>query len=174
MSAPPSDIDVALNELEARLERLRSLYEQYFIGIEKLEPSIPRQDVDRRIYALRKVQIRNTAKRYKLQNLIQRYNTFQQYWLRTCREIENGTYHRHVARAQSRFGDVPMTAAGRRRARLASRGEQQEAAQEKAKATQSAESDLDALLSEDPESAMASALAAAEQIVIAPREAPAP
>ena len=61
MSAPPSDIDVALNELEARLERLRSLYEQYFIGIEKLEPSIPRQDVDRRIYALRKTQIRNTA-----------------------------------------------------------------------------------------------------------------
>ena len=78
MAAPGSDIDVELHELEARLERLRSLYEQYFIGIEKLEPSIPRQDVYRRIYALRKVQIRNTAERFKLQNMIQRYNAFQQ------------------------------------------------------------------------------------------------
>lgn len=121
MAAPGSDLDVALDELEARLERLRSLYEQYFIGIEKIEPSIPRQDVDRRIYALRKVQIRNTAKRFKLQNIIQRYNTFQQYWLRICREIENGTYHRHVARAQSRFGDVGLTAAAKRRARLGNR-----------------------------------------------------
>src|SRR6187401_595244 len=135
MAAPQSDIDVALDELETRLERLRALYEQYFIGIEKLEPSIPRKDVDRRIYALRKVQIRNTAKRFKLQNLIQRYNTFQQYWLRTCREIENGTYHRHVARAQSRFGDVPLTAAARRRARLQKGSEEQAVADQKERAT---------------------------------------
>ena len=114
MAAASNEIDVALEELEKRLERLSALYEQYFIGIEKLEPSIPRQDVDRRIHALRKTQIRNTAKRFKLQNIIQRYNAFQQYWLRTCREIENGTYHRHVIRAQNRFGDVQMTAAARR------------------------------------------------------------
>ena len=148
MSVPPNEIDGALQELEARLERLRSLYEQYFIGIEKLEPSIPRQDVDRRIYALRKTQIRNTAKRFKLQNIIQRYNTFQQYWLRICREIENGTYHRHVARAQSRFGDVPLTAAARRRARLQERSpdEQQEAAEQVERANQRTEDDLLALL----------------------------
>src|SRR6187399_2475260 len=126
MAAPGSELDVALDELEARLERLRSLYEQYFIGIEKIEPSVSRQDVDRRIYALRKTQIRNTAKRFKLQNIIQRYNTFQQYWLRICREIENGTYHRHVAKAQSRFGDVPLTAAARRRARLRGADDQKE------------------------------------------------
>src|SRR5262245_14156392 len=118
MASAGTDIDVALEELEARLERLRALYEQYFIGIEKIEPSVPRKDIDRRIHALRTVQIRNTAKRFKLQNIIQRYNTFQQYWLRVCREIENGTYHRHVARAQNRFGEVPLTAAARRRARL--------------------------------------------------------
>ena len=135
MAAPGNEIDVALDELEKRLERLRSLYEQYFIGIERIEPSIPRQDVDRRIHALRKTQIRNTAKRFKLQNIIQRYNAFQQYWVRICREIENGTYHRHVARAQSRFGDVPMTAAARRRARLQVPTEQQrEAAEQKSRA----------------------------------------
>src|SRR6185503_1761031 len=138
MAAPSNEIDVALDELEKRLERLRSLYEQYFIGIEKIEPSVSRQDVDRRIHALRKTQIRNTAKRFKLQNIIQRYNAFQQYWVRICREIENGTYHRHLARAQSRFGDVPLTAAARRRARLQNRSaeEQKEAAEQKERVAQ--------------------------------------
>src|SRR3954462_543799 len=149
MAAPGNESDVALEELERRLERLRSLYEQYFIGIEKIEPSIPRQDVDRRIHALRKTQIRNTAKRFKLQNIIQRYNAFQQYWVRICREIENGTYHRHVARAQSRFGDVPLTAAARRRARVRKGPEDQEATDQKGRATRAAEDDLDALLAED-------------------------
>src|SRR5688572_28717293 len=142
MASPGNDIDVAIEELEARLERLRALYEQYFIGIEKIEPSVPRQDVDRRIYALSKVQIRSTAKRFKLQNIIQRYNAFQQYWLRVCREIENGTYHRHVARAQSRFGDVPLTIAGRKKARRkAEADEKRAAAENKERATRAAEDD---------------------------------
>lgn len=167
MASPGNEIDVALEELEARLERLRALYEQYFIGIEKLEPSVPRQDVDRRIYALRKIQIRNTAKRFKLQTIIQRYNAFQQYWLRVCREIENGTYHRHVARAQNRFGDVPLTAAMRRKARRkadAEEKEKQTAAEQKKRATRAAEDDLQALLAEDIEAALAGVLAAADEL----------
>ena len=62
--------------------------------VEVAEPAIPRKDIDRRIYVLRREKIRNTAKRFKLQTIIQRYNTFQQYWQRICREIENGTYKR--------------------------------------------------------------------------------
>ena len=88
----PQEIDLALDELENRLDRLRSLYEQYFLGFEKIEPAVARKDVDRRIYVMRREKIRNTGKRFKLQTLIQRYNTFQQYWQRICREIENGTY----------------------------------------------------------------------------------
>lgn len=97
-------IDDAINELELRLERLRSLYEQYFLGIEKIEPAVARKDVDRRIWLLRREKIRNTARRFKLQTIIQRYNTFQQYWQRICREIENGTYRRHLLRAERNFG----------------------------------------------------------------------
>lgn len=85
-----------LSDLEIRLERLRSLYEQYFIGIEKLEPAVPRKDVDRRFWELRKIRVRNTALRFRLQTLIQRYNTLQQYWVRICRQIENGTYVRQL------------------------------------------------------------------------------
>lgn len=109
------EIDIALDELENRLDRLRSLYEQYFLGIEKIEPSIARKDVDRRFWVLRRTQIRNTARRFRLQVLVQRYNTFQQYWARICREIENGTYHRHLLKAQKKFGEEPKTWAAKKR-----------------------------------------------------------
>ena len=90
----------------SRVDRLRSLYEQYFMGIERLEPTVPRKDVDRRIQSLRKEQIRNTALRFRFQMILQRYNTYQTHWMRICREIENGTYKRHLLkRAQQRFGD---------------------------------------------------------------------
>src|SRR5829696_9486077 len=93
-----------LGELESRIERLRALYEQFFMGIEKMEPQIPRKEVERRIWLLRREQIRNTGLRFKFQMLVQRYNSFQQYWGRVTREIENGTYRRDVLRAANRFG----------------------------------------------------------------------
>jgi hypothetical protein len=111
----PDESDIALEELEQRLERLRSLYEQYFLGIEKVEPTIARKDVDRRFWLLRRTKLRNTARRFRMQLLVQRYNTFQQYWMRICRQIEAGTYIRHVIRAEKRFGKEAVTIAAKRR-----------------------------------------------------------
>jgi hypothetical protein len=99
----PTEIEKLVGELELAVDRVRSLYEQYFMGIEKLEPTVPRKDVDRRIHVLRKEQIRNTAQRFRFQMILQRYNTYQTHWQRICREIESGTYKRHVIRAQQRF-----------------------------------------------------------------------
>jgi hypothetical protein len=98
------EVEKLIGELETALDRLRSLYDQYFVGIERIEPGVARKDVDRRLYLLRKEQIRNTALRYRFQMVLQRYNTLQTYWQRICREIENGTYKRHLMRAQRRFG----------------------------------------------------------------------
>jgi hypothetical protein len=110
------ELDIALEELELRVERLRALYEQYFLGFEKIEPNVARKDVERRIYVLRREKIRNTGKRFKLQTIIQRYNTFQMYWQRVCREIENGTYKRHVLRAERQLAPgQQLTIAARRR-----------------------------------------------------------
>ncbi len=100
-----------VGDLEIAVDRLRSLYEQYFMGIEKLEPTVPRKDVDRRIYVLRKEQIRNTAQRFRFQMILQKYNTYQTHWMRICREIENGTYKRHLLKARQRFGDDKPVAA---------------------------------------------------------------
>jgi hypothetical protein len=100
-----AEIEGLVAELESRLDRLRSLYDQYFMGIEKLEPNVPRKDIDRRIFVLRKVQIRNTGIRFRFQMILQRYNTYQTYWQRICRKIDDGTYKRHMLRAEARFGD---------------------------------------------------------------------
>ncbi|HEY1959517.1 MAG TPA: MXAN_5187 C-terminal domain-containing protein [Polyangiaceae bacterium] len=98
-----SEIETLVGELETRVDRLRALYEQYFMGIEKMVPSVPHKDVERRIQVMRKEQIRNTAVRFRFQMIIQRYNTYQTHWQRICRQIEEGTYKRDMLRAQRRF-----------------------------------------------------------------------
>lgn len=109
------ELEEMLNELEQRVERLRALYEQYFMGIEKIEPAVLRKDVERRFWLLRRAQIRNTAMRFKLNTINQRYNTYQQYWQRIIREIEAGTYRRHLKKAENRFGTEALTIAARKR-----------------------------------------------------------
>lgn len=91
-----------LSDAEVQLSRIKHLYEQWFQGIERIEPQIPRKQFDRALHALRKVQPRNTALRFRFQTLIQRYTTLQTYWRRIARQIEEGTYRRDLLRARRR------------------------------------------------------------------------
>jgi len=106
-----SEVEKLVEELELRVERLRALYDQYFMGIEKIEPAVPRKDVERRLYVLRRTQIRNTGLRFRFHNALLRYNTYQTYWMRICRQIEEGTYKRDVRRANARFAQPKPRAA---------------------------------------------------------------
>jgi hypothetical protein len=115
-----------ISELETKIERLRALYDQYFMGFEKIEPMVQRKDVDRKLYILRREQIRNTALRFRFNQVVSRYNTFATHWQRLLREIENGTYKRDVARAAKRFGSEALTIQAKRR--LKGRGAVQEEA----------------------------------------------
>ena len=142
-----TELETALEELETRLERLRSLYEQYFLGIEKVPPAVARTDVERRIWALRKEQIHNTAKRFKLQTIVQRFNTFQQYWQRICREIENGTYSPHLARARKKASESePRTIMARRRLGAYSAEARKAAADQADQAVREAEAEIQTAL----------------------------
>lgn len=111
-----AEIDKELEDLDTRIDQLRALYEQYFMGIERIEPQKPRQEIERRLKVLRKEQIRNTAQRFKFNVLVQRMNTMAQYWGRVVREIENGTFKRDVIRAAARFGETALTGLGKKRA----------------------------------------------------------
>lgn len=101
----PSGTDIAAEvaEFEQKLERLRVTYEQYFMGIAKREPAVQLKDVVRIMRKLDQGQIRNTALRYRLRTLIQKFNTYRNYWNRTLRAIEAGTYHRDVARVRRKM-----------------------------------------------------------------------
>jgi hypothetical protein len=93
------DVEEALTDLEHKVERVKILYEQYFMGIEKIEPQTVRKEIARKIMELTQLQIRNTAMRYRFHALNQKFGAYATYWSRTMREIENGTYFRSVARA---------------------------------------------------------------------------
>lgn len=93
------DIDEVLSELEHRVERVKILYEQYFMGIEKIEPQTARKEITRKMLELSQLNMRNTAQRYRFQALHQKFGVYTTYWNRTLREIENGTYFRSLARA---------------------------------------------------------------------------
>jgi hypothetical protein len=101
---PQQEVEMQIGELEERVDRLRAIYEQYFMGYEKLEPTVQRRDVDRRFTNLRKINIRNTALRFRFNVVTQKFNTYAMYWTRICRQIEEGTFKRHVIKANKRFG----------------------------------------------------------------------
>jgi hypothetical protein len=111
-----------VEDLEPKVERLKSLYQQFFMGIEKIPPAVLRKDVERTIWLLRRERLQNTRLKFKFQQIIQRYNTYQQYWSRVMRDIEKGTYKRDVVRAAKRFGRDDVLLASGRAAETALRG----------------------------------------------------
>jgi len=102
LDAESKELEEQLDVMEKRLDRLRSLYEQYFQGIEKIEPSMEKTAVHNILQQMRKTRSRNTALRFRLNQLVARMNTYETYWMRTSRRIEDGTYHRDVYMARYR------------------------------------------------------------------------
>lgn len=100
----PDEFDQILHDTEVKLARLRALYEQYFQGIEKTEPHVARKDLERALDTLRRNLPRNTALRFRMQQLAARYGTYLTYWQRIGRQIEEGTYRRDVMKAKRRVG----------------------------------------------------------------------
>jgi hypothetical protein len=94
-----------------RMERVKVLYEQYFMGIEKIEPGVARKDIARHMIILQQQYIRNTGLRFRFNTMLQKWNIYVTYWNRVLREIENGTYTRHIQkaarRAQSEGRELP-------------------------------------------------------------------
>ena len=61
-----AEFEALLADVEVRVDRLKSLYEQWFQGIERLEPTIPRKDVERKLVLMRKELPRNTMLRFRV------------------------------------------------------------------------------------------------------------
>ncbi|MBN2496780.1 MAG: hypothetical protein JXR96_19475 [Deltaproteobacteria bacterium] len=95
-------MEAELEDLDQKIDKLRSVYELYFQGIEKREPNLEREAFKRRLRALRRLHIRNTALKFRLNQLVAKSTIYENYWNRIARQIEEGTYHRDVYKAKYR------------------------------------------------------------------------
>ena len=93
----PADSE-ELSSLEEDFKTLRTAYEKYFAGVERLEPLKERDRVKSTLRRLMTVRTPNTAHRYRLQTLQASLITYESYWNRITRQIEEGTYHRDLFR----------------------------------------------------------------------------
>ena len=83
---------------EQACDRLRVMYEQYFLGIQKQPPAYMHSDVERKLREVTQLQLRNTRMRYRLATVQQKFGAYNSYWRRTLRQIENGTYVRNLSK----------------------------------------------------------------------------
>ena len=102
MSTEQFDLEAEIDDLTNLLERTKVLYEQYFMGIQKRAPEVLHRQVERRMRKIMQIKIRNTGHRFRFQTLSQKYGSYNTYWRRTMRAIEQGKYTRHLAKAGRR------------------------------------------------------------------------
>jgi len=103
-----------IETLDREVERLKVMYQQYFLGALKQEPLVLRKSCYRLILQARPDKVRNTSVRFRLRNILQKWNGYQTYWNRITREIEAGT-HRPVAERLRKRDEARERAAGRTR-----------------------------------------------------------
>jgi hypothetical protein len=107
--------DEDLHILDVKIKQLKLDYEQYFLGNRPREPSMLRGEVQKIVLRFANTSIQNTAERFKFNSLQSRFITLKRRWDDTLRKIENGSYHRHIFKAnlreRERVGAPPPTSA---------------------------------------------------------------
>ena len=90
------------DELEEELAALKVSYEQYFLGNERLAPARAHDDFKKRLMRLKSSMVRNTAAKFRMNSLHNKFLTYERMWQRTLQEIEAGTYKRDLFKAKRR------------------------------------------------------------------------
>lgn len=95
-----------LDDLDGRISRLRVLYDQYFMGIERMEPTHLRGTVEK-IFRRSKIALRgNTAQKFRYRSLQQRFVSLSSYWNRIVRLIEDGRIRRGIGATTTGLRDA--------------------------------------------------------------------
>ncbi len=82
--------DDELDKLEEDSRKLKNKYDQFFSGITKMPPIHDRHLLEVYIHELSKKKIRDNARRFRLSQLLSRYNQYREMWGRKMREREEG------------------------------------------------------------------------------------
>lgn len=100
--SPDKIIGDEIDGLEKDINELRSTYELYFMGVEKLEPTATRDNIKATLRRWQEMKPRNTALRFRVQQLKARLVSLENYWSRITRQREAGNYKRDQARVARR------------------------------------------------------------------------
>jgi len=95
-------IQEALELLQRYIQVTKTEYDMYFMGIQKVAPVHRTRELKAMIRELTDLRIQNTAQRFRLRTLRTRFNSLNMLWLRTCKQIEDGTYRKHRVMADIR------------------------------------------------------------------------
>ena len=88
-----------LTILENKVKQLKLEYEQYFSGSRPREPQLLRGEVQKTIVRYTNQPIQNTAGRFRFNSINSRFQAFKRQWDSILRQIDAGTYKRHVFKA---------------------------------------------------------------------------
>ncbi len=91
--------ETRLDEFEQAIFILKILYEKYFNGFEKIEPSRDRDRVRRLLFDMQQDLPNNTAQQHRFLSLKARFNSYELYWQRNLVMIERGTHPKFKFRA---------------------------------------------------------------------------
>ncbi len=122
METAPPTTEEELKILEVRLTQLKLEYEKYFLGSRPTEPAQQRSEVQKTVLKFSNMRITNTAQRFKFNSLNGRYQAFKRQWDNVLRQIEAGTYKRHVFKADLRDRERGIDGGNPAGARAASPG----------------------------------------------------
>jgi hypothetical protein len=97
-----SPLEEQLHQLDVKLKQLKLDYEQYFSGSRPREPQQARREIQKAMLQISSSPIKNTAMRFKFNTIQSRFQAWKRQWDNINRQIENGTYERHVFKANLR------------------------------------------------------------------------
>lgn len=126
-----------LDFIETKLARLRVLYDQYFMGVEKLEPMSARIEIEKTLLRSKISSLGSTVQRFRFRALQQRFTSYCGYWDRLVRLIEEGRIRRGIvgvakrpdATGDEEGPDMPLSSKRKRFKRDIFRGDQEQPAE---------------------------------------------
>jgi hypothetical protein len=140
-AAALKEAEESLDMIEKDIDKLRAVYELYFMGVERNEPRQQRDNLRGRLRKLREFKTNNTSFKFRMQTTAARMISLENYWGRVQREREAGTYFRDRAKVKAREQELEVKRLREEAERLEKERAELEARAKERRAAQSAAAD---------------------------------
>lgn len=97
------EIKQDLDNIERKIEQLKIEYEKFFVGITKVEPIVMKNQIVQLIKKYASTQFNNVMLSFRYKNLLARFLTYQEYWNRILKLIEEGKNPKDYRKIYEKF-----------------------------------------------------------------------